>query len=85
MLESETLKSCLARLEEKIEDLKEDIEQEVVEGVKRVVIETMKEENEKKREAQQSGHVWSPGPYLISDVTDGGIILELIGVIWGFS
>ena len=89
VMESETLKSCLARLEEKIEDLKEDIKQEVVEGVKMVVIETMKEENEKKREAQQSGHVWSPGPYfnpyLISDVTDGEIILELIGVIWGFS
>ena len=40
-MENETLKSCLARLEKKIENLKEDIKQEVVEDVKRVVIETM--------------------------------------------
>ena len=64
VIESETLKSCLARLEKKIDDLKEDFKQEVVEVVKRVVIETMKEENEQReREAKQSGHIWSLGIY----------------------
>ena len=53
VMENETLKSCLARLEKKIEDLKEDIKQEVVEDLKRVVIETMKEENQK-RERQNN-------------------------------
>ena len=53
VMENETLKSCHARLEKKIEDLKEDIKQEVVEDVKKVVIETMKEENEK-RERQNN-------------------------------
>ena len=55
VMENETLKNCLSKLEKKIEDLNEDIKQEVVEDVKRVVIETMKEENEK-RESQS---IWS--------------------------
>ena len=43
MMENGTLKSCLARLEKTIEELKEDITQDVTDEVKRVVIETMKE------------------------------------------
>ena len=45
-MENKTLKSCLGRLEKKIEQVKEDIRFEVARDVKRIVTATMKLENE---------------------------------------
>ena len=51
-MENKTLKNCLARLERKVDELKEDIRRDIAGDVKMMVIETMKEENEKNKNSR---------------------------------
>ena len=53
IIENKTLKNCLTWLEKKMDKLKEDIRHDIAGDVKTIVIETMKEENEKKSEQQK--------------------------------
>ena len=50
--QNKTIKKCLTRLEKKMDELKEDIRRDIAGDVKTIVIETMKEENEKNQSSK---------------------------------
>ena len=52
IIENKTVKNCLARLEKNRDELKEDTRCDIAGDVKMIVIETMKEENEKSQSSR---------------------------------
>ena len=52
IIENKTLMNCLARQEKEMDELKEDNRCDIAVGVKRIVIETMKEENLKNQSSR---------------------------------
>ena len=73
IMKNKTLINCLARLEKKMDELKEDIRRDIARDVKTIVIETMKEENEKNQSSKN-------GKDIIKQVKEFFLILQKLKI-----